>query len=127
MTGALRAPGIENFGRLALESRNPVPISSLCVVMAESEILSLVADEHPVPDIIAGIHYALARRVVNLAASAASVSLTHMVEPVVFCGGVARNQGMRVALQDTLGLSVQVPDEPITVAALGAALFAASG
>jgi predicted CoA-substrate-specific enzyme activase len=107
---------IEDFGKLALESRNPVPVSSLCVVMAESEILSLVADEQPVPDIIAGTHYALARRVVNLAAGGT------ITEPIVFCGGVARNQGMRVALSDTLGLPVLVPEEPIIVAALGAAL-----
>ena len=107
---------VEGLGRLALASRNPVPVSSLCVVMAESEILSLVADEHPVPDIIAGTHYALARRVVNLA-SGGTIS-----EPVVFCGGVARNEGMRVALADTLGVPVLVPEEPIIVAALGAAL-----
>jgi predicted CoA-substrate-specific enzyme activase len=118
MANALKI-GVEDFGRLALESRNPVPVSSLCVVMAESEILSLVADEHPVPDIIAGTHYALARRVVNLASGGT------ILEPVVFCGGVARNEGMRVALSDTLGVQVLVPDEPIIVAALGAALRAA--
>jgi predicted CoA-substrate-specific enzyme activase len=117
MANALRVR-VEDFGRLALESRNPVPVSSLCVVMAESEILSLVADEHPIPDIIAGTHYALARRVVNLA-SGGTIS-----EPVAFCGGVARNLGMRVALSDTLGLQVLVPEEPIIVAALGAALRA---
>ena len=115
MANALRVR-IEDFGRMALESRNPVPISSLCVVMAESEILSLVADDRPVPDIIAGTHYALARRVVNMATGGA------IREPVVFCGGVARNPGMRVALADTLGLPVLVPDEPIIAAALGAAL-----
>lgn len=107
---------VEDLGRLALESRNPVPVSSLCVVMVESEILSLVADDQPVADIVAGTHYALARRVVNMAAGGA------VVEPVVFCGGVARNEGMRVALSDTLGMPVLVPEEPIIVAALGAAL-----
>jgi predicted CoA-substrate-specific enzyme activase len=110
---------IEDFGRFACESRNPVSISSLCVVMAESEILSLVADDRPVPDIIAGIHYALARRVVNLAAG-----LGCRLEPVAFCGGVARNQGMQLALQETLGLPVQVPEDPMIVSALGAALTA---
>lgn len=107
---------VEDLGRLALESRNPVPVSSLCVVMVESEILSLVADDVPVADIVAGTHYALARRVVNMAAGGT------IAEPVVFCGGVARNEGMRVALADTLGMPVQVPEEPIIVAALGAAL-----
>jgi (R)-2-hydroxyacyl-CoA dehydratese activating ATPase len=111
---------IEDFGRLALESGSPILISSLCVVMAESEVLSLVAEDRPVPDIIAGIHYALARRVVNLAAG------TGIVEPVAFTGGVARNQGMCAALEDTLGVKVQIPDDPIIVSALGAALTATS-
>jgi predicted CoA-substrate-specific enzyme activase len=115
MARALRVR-VEDLGRLALESRNPVPVSSLCVVMVESEILSLVADDVPFADIVAGTHYALARRVVNMATGGA------IVEPVVFCGGVARNEGMRVALSDALGMPVQVPEEPIIVAALGAAL-----
>lgn len=107
---------LEDFGRVALESQNPVPISSLCVVMAESEILSLVAEDRPVPDIIAGVHYALARRVVNLAAGYG------IEEEVAFCGGVARNTGMQAALQDVVGLALRVPEEPIIVSALGAAL-----
>ena len=115
MANALKIK-IEEFGRLALESSNPVLVSSLCVVMAESEILSLVAEDRPVPDIIAGIHYALARRVVNLAAS------TGTTQPVAFCGGVAHNRGVCAALEDILGVALQVPTEPITVSALGAAL-----
>jgi activator of 2-hydroxyglutaryl-CoA dehydratase len=97
---------------------NPVQVSSLCVVMAESEILSLVAEDRPVADIISGIHYALARRVVNMGSSLG------LAEPVAFCGGVARNPGMRQALEDTLGLPVLVPPDPIIVSALGAALSA---
>jgi predicted CoA-substrate-specific enzyme activase len=38
---------LEDFGRLSLESQRPVPVSSLCVVMAESEILSLLTLRSP--------------------------------------------------------------------------------
>jgi activator of 2-hydroxyglutaryl-CoA dehydratase len=84
--------------------------------MAESEILSLAAAEVPVADIVAGLHEALARRVANLAARL-------RVEPeVVFTGGVAQNDGMRLALERALGVPVTVAREPLYAAALGAVL-----
>jgi (R)-2-hydroxyacyl-CoA dehydratese activating ATPase len=86
--------------------------------MAESEVLSLVAEDRPIPDILAGLHYALARRVVNMLNG-------EVQEQVTFCGGVARNTGMQSALQDTLGRDVLVPADPIIVSALGAALSSA--
>lgn len=108
---------LERFGELSLESRRPAPISSLCVVMAESEILSLAAADTPVPDILAGLHAALARRI---AALAARVSVK---PPVVFTGGVAQNPGMVKALAQALGMDVAVSPEPLYAAALGAALI----
>lgn len=109
---------LEDFGHLSLESRRPVPVSSLCVVMAESEILSLLAADAPVADVIAGLHEALARRVANMAARL-------RVEPeVVFAGGVAQNPGMKAALERALGISVTVALKPLLAAALGAALSA---
>jgi len=107
---------LEDFGRLSLESRRPVPISSLCVVMAESEILSLLAADIPVADIIAGLHEALARRVANMAAR------LKVAGPVVFTGGVAQNRGMVEALERAFGLAVTVAERPLLAAALGAAL-----
>ncbi|MEO0067530.1 MAG: acyl-CoA dehydratase activase [candidate division WOR-3 bacterium] len=108
---------IEEFGRLSLSSQRPVLLSSLCVVMAESEILSLVAADTPREDIIAGLHQALAARVVNMAAR------LEIKPEVVFAGGTALNEGMRVALERTLGLPVAVAKMPMLVAALGAALL----
>lgn len=107
---------LEDFGRLSLESRRPVPVSSLCVVMAESEILSLLAADTPVADVIAGLHEALARRIANMAARL-------RVQPeVVFTGGVAQNPGMTAALERALGMPVTVARKPLLAAALGAAL-----
>jgi activator of 2-hydroxyglutaryl-CoA dehydratase len=45
-------------------------------------------------------------------------------DPVVFTGGVARNQAMTQILRDKLEIAVLVPDEPDIVGALGAALCA---
>jgi predicted CoA-substrate-specific enzyme activase len=91
---ALDVP-LDRFGELSRTSRRPAPISSLCVVMAESEILSLAAAEVPVADIVAGLHEALARRVANLAAR---------------------------LLERALGVPVTVAREPLYAAALGAVL-----
>jgi predicted CoA-substrate-specific enzyme activase len=115
MARTLAVP-LEDFGRLALESRRPVPITSLCVVMAESEILSLLAADTPVGDIIAGLHAALARRVTNMAAR------LRVEPPVVFTGGVAQNPGMRSELEAAFGLPVATAERPLLAAALGAAL-----
>lgn len=113
---ALGVP-LEQFGEMSMESRRPAPISSLCVVMAESEILSLAAADTPVPDILAGLHLALARRIAALAARL-------LVEPpVVFTGGVAQNPGMVRALSETLGQEITVCREPLYAAALGAVLI----
>lgn len=111
---------IEQFGHLSLSSQRPVLLSSLCVVMAESEILSLVAVDTPREDIIAGLHQALAARVVNMAAR------LEIKPEVVFTGGTALNQGMRVALERALGLPVQCARMPMLAAALGATLSASA-
>ncbi len=107
---------IERFGELSQRSQNPVLLSSLCVVMAESEILSLVAADVPSEDIIAGLHQALATRVVNMARR-----LT-IVPDVVFTGGTALNQGMLVALSRALGCEIVRAQLPLLGAALGAAI-----
>jgi predicted CoA-substrate-specific enzyme activase len=107
---------LEDFGRLSLESQRPVPVSSLCVVMAESEILSLLAADTPVADVIAGLHEALARRIANMAAR------LHVESEIIFTGGVARNPGMRAAMEKAFGAPVTVARKPLFAAALGAAL-----
>jgi predicted CoA-substrate-specific enzyme activase len=110
---------LEDFGRMGLAARRPVPVSSLCVVMAESEILSLLAADTPVEDIIAGLHEALARRVANMAAR------LKVGGQVVFTGGVAQDEGMRAALENVLGLPVACARKPLLAAATGAALASA--
>ncbi len=107
---------LERFGPLGLASRRPVRISSLCVVMAESEILSLLAADTPVEDIIAGLHEALARRVANMAAP------LEVAPECVFTGGVAQDEGMRAALASAFGQEIATARMPLYGAAIGAAL-----
>ena len=92
-------------------------ISSVCAVLAESEIINLVSDGQTVENIIRGIHNSLASR------SKALLARVGLENEVTFVGGVARQSGMVASLQDAIGRQVNVSDQPAMVAALGAALL----
>jgi predicted CoA-substrate-specific enzyme activase len=106
---------LDEFGALAMKSDRPEPIDSLCVVMAETEILSLVSEEKKLEDIVFGVCDALIRRLTGLA------SQIGIEEPVLFCGGGALNPGLVKALRRLIK-NVTVPDDPQFVGALGAAV-----
>ncbi len=110
---------IEEFSQLFFEAGEPCAISSMCTVFAESEVISLLADGHNRPDIIAGLHLAVAKRVANMALRLG------LEEGVAFTGGVAKNQGMVAALEQELETSfTPLSYEPQLIGALGAALLA---
>ena len=108
---------LEDLGPLSLNATAAQPISSVCAVFAESEIINLVTAGHAVEDIIRGIHDSLAQRAQQLLKRVG-------IEPeIAFVGGMARQEGMRVALQAALGAPANVAEHPDLVAALGAALL----
>jgi predicted CoA-substrate-specific enzyme activase len=117
MAAALDAP-IEEFGTLASRSERPVSISSTCTVFAESEAISHIARGAAKQDVAAGLHQAIASRLLGLAARVG-------LEPeVVLTGGVALNVGVVAALARLSAQHITVPSDPQTVGALGAALYA---
>jgi (R)-2-hydroxyacyl-CoA dehydratese activating ATPase len=108
---------IEDVGEMALRATNPQPISSVCAVLAESEIINLVSTGLSVEDIMRGIYDSLADR---------AALLLKRVGPgdrLVFIGGVATQRGMVQALENRLQLPVVVPPDCEYVCALGAALL----
>ncbi len=114
---ALEVP-VGEIGNLALASCRPAGISSMCTVFAESEVISLRANGVPREDIAAGLIDAIARRI------AAMAKREGLRERVAFVGGVARNAGMKAALERELGTILYVPPEPQLTGALGAAIAA---
>lgn len=117
MAAALDVP-IENLGHLALQSEHPVSISSTCTVFAESEAVSHIARGATRQDVAAGLHHAIASRILGLAARVG-------LEPkIMLTGGVALNAGLVTVFADLCRQQVIVPPDPQTVGALGAALFA---
>jgi predicted CoA-substrate-specific enzyme activase len=118
MAKALEVP-LADMGRLASLSKGPVAISSMCAVFAESEIVSHIHQKVSKSDILAGIHQAVAQRVLGL------LDKIGIEADVGISGGVARNTGVVKAIEERTGLSIFVPEEPQIVGAVGCALVAA--
>ncbi|HEU4332932.1 MAG TPA: acyl-CoA dehydratase activase [Candidatus Eisenbacteria bacterium] len=116
-SAALDIP-IENLGPTAMRGERPVKISTTCTVFAETEVLSWLGKGKKIEDILLGVHHSIAYRSVGL------LWRTGVEEEVTFTGGVAKNVAMIEALNQALGLKVNVSDDSHYMGALGAALFA---
>lgn len=117
MASALGVP-VPELGGLALRSSHPVSISSTCTVFAESEAISHISRGTTREDVAAGLHRAIASRVLGLAAHIG------LEREIVLTGGVAWNAGVVAALMEQSGCPFTVPADPQTIGALGAALYA---
>jgi predicted CoA-substrate-specific enzyme activase len=113
--------GVDELGGLDRGAKGGLTLSSMCTVFAESEVVSLIAEGAEVPEIVNGLHRAIANRAQALVKRVAP-DLTGL--SVAMSGGVARNRGVVRALSKLLGRPIAVPDEPDTVGALGAAHIA---
>jgi predicted CoA-substrate-specific enzyme activase len=109
---------IEDVGDLSMASDKPKTISSVCAVLAESEIINHVSSGETVENIMRGVHVSLSSRALAL------MKRSGLEDEVTFVGGVARQKGMVQALGETLKKHINVSEEPDMVGALGAALLA---
>jgi len=94
------------------------PISSICTVFAESEVISLLAKHTPREEIVHGLQRSIVNRIYSM------VIGIGVQGEVTLTGGVANNQGLVMILEEKLGQPLNVPINPQTVGALGAALIA---
>jgi predicted CoA-substrate-specific enzyme activase len=108
---------LEEIGDFSLRADAPQPVSSVCAVLAESEIINHVSAGQSVENIVRGIHDGLAARAQTL------LSRVQLEPQLTVVGGVARQGGMVRALEDVTGLKVNVPEDPDVVGALGAAVL----
>ena len=111
---------LEEMSTKGLEWHENIVISSMCTVFAESEVVSLVAQNKNVADIIHGLNVSVASKV---GALAARLGKEHPGE-YMMTGGVARNKGIVSALEEKLGAKLYICEEAQLCGALGAALFA---
>ena len=109
---------IEELGRRAVDSQQPVRIAGRCTVFAESDMVHKQQMGHPLDDILYGLCQALVRNYLN---NLALGKTCH--PPVVFQGGVAANAGVVRAFREALDTEVFVPPHHEVMGALGAALL----
>jgi len=110
---------VDQLGELHAEFQGvPPTLASTCAVFAETEIISLLAAGHPKPQVIAGVHYSIARRMAGLARTVG------VADVIFFDGGPAENCGLVEALRNTLIRKIVVPHLPQITTAYGAALTA---
>jgi predicted CoA-substrate-specific enzyme activase len=116
-SSALEIP-LDELGPTALLAEKPVRISTTCTVFAESEVLSWLGKGKKIEDILWGVHQSIASRSVGL------LRRVGIDEEMTFTGGVAKNVGMIKALEENIGMKLNVSEESHYMGALGAALFA---
>ena len=108
---------VEDLGKISLKSTKKVKISSICTVFARYEVMTKISENIPIEDVIAGLHYAIADRIIRM------VSRIGIEPDVAVTGGVAKNVGVIRAIEDLLGYKVLVPEDPLITGALGAAII----
>jgi predicted CoA-substrate-specific enzyme activase len=109
---------IEELSSIAETAKEEVSISNTCTVFAESEVISKMSAGVALPDLAAGIHTSVAKRVASLAFR------NGLVKDVAMSGGVALNKSVVKALGRELDNTILVHSDCQMAGAIGAALFA---
>ena len=117
---------VEEIGTLSRQSKNPEKVSSICAVLAETDVINMVSRGIATPDILKGIHLSMASRLVKL------LKVTGITKGMVLMtGGLALDAGLLAAVQEELvtekisGLAITSHPDSIFAGAVGAALWGA--
>jgi len=117
---------VDEIGPLSKTSANPEKVSSICAVLAETDVINMVSRGIATPDILKGIHISMASRLVKL------LKVTGITQgTVLMTGGLALDEGLLAALQEELvaekitGLTAVSHPDSIYAGAIGAALWGA--
>ena len=106
--------GLKELGSLHGMAKRVPAINNTCGVFALSEMISQLVAGFEKEEVIAGMHYAFARRISFMIPEA---------ETIVLIGGTVKNEGMVSALRDILQKEILIPEEPQIVNALGAVKY----
>jgi benzoyl-CoA reductase subunit D len=116
---------VEEIGSLSKTSQEPEKVSSICAVLAETDVINMVSRGIATPDILKGIHLSMASRVVKLL-KATGITGGH----VLLTGGLALDAGLLAAIQEEMvneKINLDATNHPdsIYAGAIGAALWGA--
>lgn len=98
--------------------KEQLAITSICTVFAESEVVSLIAQNKDKADIIHGLNNSISGKVVSM------LDRIGRKSSYMMSGGVAKNAGVVESIEERLGEKLFIYDEPEIIGALGAALIA---
>ena len=117
--------GQDEIGGLSVTSTNPEKVSSICAVLAETDVINMVSRSIPPSDILRGIHESMADRLIKLLKS---IDVKDGV--VMMTGGLALDIGLVKAIQDGMDAQKMVTKvathaDSLYAGAIGAALWGA--
>lgn len=98
--------------------KEEIAITSICTVFAESEVVSLIAQNKNKSDIIHGLNNSIAGKIMGM------LDRVGRKPGYMMSGGVAKNIGVVRTIEEKLGEKICIYEEPEIVGALGAALIA---
>jgi predicted CoA-substrate-specific enzyme activase len=106
---------LEEMDSLARRSENMVKLGSFCTVFSATEVLENIRRGIKLPDIVKGVFFSMAKRVLEMDSLTAKVVMTG--------GVVAHNPYLVKMTEDIIGRSILVPEYPQFTGAIGAALY----
>ena len=116
---------IEEIGALSCSSTQPEKVSSICAVLAETDVINMVSRGIATPDILKGIHLSMASRIVKL------LKVTGIKQgTALITGGLALDTGLIAAIREEMvneKVAIDAVSHPdsIYAGAIGAALWGA--
>jgi predicted CoA-substrate-specific enzyme activase len=117
MSARLDIP-LERMNALAEGSTDMVKLGSFCTVFSATEVLENIRHGKKIEDIVKGVFFSVAKRVLEMDA---------LTQDVVMTGGVVAHNGYLVRMtEEMIGRRILVPDKPQLTGAIGAALYAMS-
>jgi benzoyl-CoA reductase subunit D len=115
---------LEEVGAMSLTADQPEVCSSICAVLAETDVINMVSRGITLPNILKGIHKSMAGRAVRL--------LVSLGKPPValVTGGLANDQGLIAAMREAaadqkMAVDIRRHDHSMLAGAIGAALWGA--
>jgi benzoyl-CoA reductase subunit D len=112
---------VDEMSKITLQSTQTLSTNAQCAVFGESEVVSLIHQKTPKPDIARAVMNAISGRIASVA------RIVGLEKDVVMVGGMAKNAGFVDSLKKTIEMDVKVPEDPDYMGALGAAEAALAG
>jgi benzoyl-CoA reductase subunit D len=115
---------LDEVGELSRRAEQPEVVSSICAVLAETDVINMVSRGIRTSDILKGIHLSMAGRFARLVTSLSKQGV------LAVTGGLAHDVGLLAAIEEELkrtGARIELRSHPLSIhaGAVGAAIWGA--